>query len=180
MTSANHAVNSIESLTQKISNLSKQVSEYLTVSSHPTPTFDASSAATPETEEYEALRAPLNDAALDLLRLINGPKRTVQAQFLSHYDLAALQIALDRDFFRQVPLQDLETDGNNSSAPSATVKDIAANAGMDEDRTARTFRLLATQRIFERVPGASESYSHTAISALFARDGDLHDLYDFQ
>jgi hypothetical protein len=80
MASASHKIDSIGSLAQTISNLSRQVSEYLTASSHPTPTFDASSAATPEAEEYEALRAPLNDTSLDLLSLVNSPTLVVSCR----------------------------------------------------------------------------------------------------
>ena len=130
----------------------------------------------PETPEYEALRAPLNDAALDLLRLINGPKSTLRSFFFSHYDLAALQVALERRFFSHVPLPlDLNGDtavNGQKTVQGASVAEIAENAGMDEDRTARVLRFLATHRIFEEVDGERGRFRHTANSALFARDED--------
>ena len=54
----------------------------------------------------------------------------------------------------------------------ASAAEIAEKAGMDEDRTARVLRLLATQRIFEEVDGETGRFRHTANSALMARDKD--------
>jgi hypothetical protein len=108
MSSPSTSAPSIASITARISELSLQISSYLESTSHPEPSFDVSSAAVPETADYEALRAPLNDAALDLLRLINGPRRDIRTKSMSHFDHAAYQIALDRRFFdlpylRQMP-----------------------------------------------------------------------------
>lgn len=179
-------VPSIASLAKQISDLSVQISSYLSSSSQPEPNFSASSTTVLETAEYEALRAPLNDAALDLLRLINGPKSSLRSLFLSHYDLAALQVALDRGFFNYVPLSAPVTSNeslanvNGIVKAGASVKQIAEKAGMDEDRTVRILRLLATHRIFEQVAGESESFQHTAASALLARDNEFHALVDMQ
>jgi hypothetical protein len=94
---------SIRSLANQISELSTQISTYFHTSSQPEPDFTISSADVPNTPEYDALRAELNDAALDLLRLINGPLATLRTLILSHHDLAALQVALERRFFDHVP-----------------------------------------------------------------------------
>ncbi|PVH96271.1 putative O-methyltransferase [Periconia macrospinosa] len=186
MSSPESEVASIGSLASQISVLSAKISEYLSTSSQPNPTFDAGSTAVPKTAEYEALRAPLNDAALDLLRLVNGPENTLRSFSFSHYDLAALQVALSRGFFSHVPLSESgrksDTQGiaNGSSKPSASVEEIAEKAGMDPDRTARIMRLLATHRIFQQVPGDGDSFQHTAASALLATDKAFHATADMQ
>jgi hypothetical protein len=179
-------MSSISELTEQITRLTTQLSTYLTSFSQPNPNFTASSYNLPETVEYEALRAPLNDALLDLLRLINGPKGSLRGYFLFQYDLAALQVALDRGFFHHVALPASATDSENLHNGNRTVKEgtsvteVAAKANMDVDRTGRILRLLATHRIFEHVPGEIESFKHTAASALFATDEDLHAMADFQ
>ncbi|CAI6331164.1 unnamed protein product [Periconia digitata] len=182
MSSLNPTEPSIESLGNQISDLSAKISSYLSTSSEPQPTFSPDSVSVPKTAEYESLRATLNDAALDLIRLVNGPENTLRSFFFSHYDLAALQVALGRGFFNHVPLPSHETNGatNGNSKYSASVDEIAARAEMDVDRTARVMRMLATQRIFQEVPGDSESFQHTAASAAFARNKGLHATADMQ
>ena len=177
---------SISSLASQISDLSARITSYLSASSEPNPTFGPGSVAVPKTAEYESLRATLNDAALDLVRLVNGPENTLRSLFFSHYDLAALQVALGRGFFNHVPLpgvsQGLDTNGtvNGKGNPSASIEEIAERAGMDPDRTARVMRLLATHRIFQQVPGDNDSFQHTAASALFATNKGLHAVADMQ
>jgi hypothetical protein len=180
----------IVSLASQISHLSSQITTYLQSHSYAEPSLSATlPSSIPETDEYNALRAPLNDAAHELLRLINGPKITLRTLVFSHYDLAALQLALDRKFFYHVPLPDAEegrTDGplrdTESTKHIATAAEIAEKAGMDEDRTKRVLRLLATHGIFEEVASDSEStiWKHTANSALFTRDEDFYAAADMQ
>ncbi|KAF2728854.1 putative O-methyltransferase [Polyplosphaeria fusca] len=162
---------SILALARCISSLSSQICSYLTSNSFSEPKFTPNTGSVPETPEYEALRAPLNDAALDLLRLVNGPKNTLQKLFFTQFDLAAFQIALDRRFFDYVPLSS-GTFGNG--AGKASVVEIAQKAGMDVDRTGRVLKMLATHRIFAEVEGECESFTHTASSALLAQDTDLY------
>lgn len=176
---------SISFLAKKISHLSEQLSSYLSATSQPEPNFSVSLATVPETPEYEALRAPLNDAANDLIRLVNGPKSTLRSFFFSHYDLAALQIALDRRFFNHVPLPSEATVGDGSKKQKivqrgASAAEVAEKAGMDEDRTARVLKFLATHRIFEEVVGDRDRFQHTAMSALFARDEPWNATADMQ
>ncbi len=165
---------SIVALAERILSLSSQISLYLELNAHSEPNFTPNSPPVPDSPEYEALRAPLNDAALDLLRLVNGPKSSLREFFFSHYDLAALQVALDRRFFNHVPLPTLH------GANKASIAEVAEQAGMDEDRTGRVLKLLATHRIFEEVEGESGFFKHTANSALLARDGDFHATADMQ
>ncbi|KAI1408542.1 O-methyltransferase-domain-containing protein [Hypoxylon sp. FL1857] len=169
---------SIAALAQRISSLSSQICSYLTSNSLPEPKFTANQGKVPETREYEALRAPLNDALLDLHRLVNGPKNTLQDLFFSHYDLAALQIALDRRLFHHVPLPPVSADVGG--VKKASIAEIAQKAGMDEDRTGRVLKMLATHRIFEEVEGEPGNFTHTAGSALLARDADLYAMADMQ
>ena len=177
---------SIGSLVEEISCLSARISRYLNTSSQAHPTSGAVTTALPDTDEFEAVRAPLNDAALDLLRLVNGPERTLRSFFFSHYDLAALQVALDRGFFKHVPLPEVGVKSDaqgivdNPSARSASIQQIADKAGMDPDRTARVMGLLATHRIFQRVPSDTDRYEHTAASASLATNKGLHAIADMQ
>ncbi|KAI1171048.1 O-methyltransferase-domain-containing protein [Nemania sp. FL0916] len=171
---------SITALADRISSLSSQLSSYLASNSFPEPRFTPGVGGVPQTTEYEALRTPLNDAALDLIRLVNGPKSSLRNIVFSQYDLAALQIALNRRLFHHVPLPTEPSQDVAAVAQRASVAEIAQMAGMDENRTGRVMRMLATQRIFEEVDGEPGSFTHTAISACLARDGDLHALADMQ
>ncbi|KAI1755463.1 O-methyltransferase-domain-containing protein [Xylaria castorea] len=170
---------SISALAERISSLSLQLSSYLSSNSISEPTFAPDGGNVPETPEYEALRGPLNDAALDLLRLVNGPKRSLQEFFFSQYDLAALQIALDRRLFDHVPLPPVSPH-DEAGAQKLGVAEIAQKAGMDEDRTGRVMKILATRRIFEEVDGEPETFAHTASSACLARDADFNATADMQ
>ena len=168
---------SIAILAERISTLSGQITSYLTSNSFSAPNFKPNGPATPETSENEALRAPLNDAALDLLRLVNGLKNTLQQLFFSQYDLAALQIALDRRFFECIPwpsevLIDAGDLNSGKKPQGASVVEISHKSGMDVDHTGRVMKMLATHRIFAEVnsEGESETFTHTASSALLARD----------
>ncbi|KAI0476828.1 O-methyltransferase-domain-containing protein [Xylaria cf. heliscus] len=170
---------SISVLAERISSLTSQLSSYLSSNSIPEPRFTPDRGDVPETPEYEALRGPLNDAALDLLRLVNGPKRSVQEFFFSHYDLAALQIALDRRLFDHVPLPPVSSP-DEAGVQTASVAEVAQKAGMDEDRTGRVMKILATHRIFEEVDGKPDTFTHTANSACLARDADFNATADMQ
>jgi hypothetical protein len=181
-TTSGNAELSIASLSHQISELSSQISSYISASAQSEPNFSPSSTSVPTTPEYESLRASLNDAALDLLRLVNGPKSTLRTFCFSHYDLSALQVAVDRGFFRHVPLPvgfpGKEIEGREDDG--IDVAKIAEKAEMDEDRTARLLRLLTTHRTFEEVGGGSGRFRHTAMSAVMARDKDFHALVHMQ
>ncbi|KAF2231409.1 sterigmatocystin 8-O-methyltransferase precursor [Viridothelium virens] len=155
-------------LAQSILSLTQSLSSHLSQLSHPAPTFHSTSAGPPLTLTYESLRYRLNSAALDLLRLVNGPKNTFRTFLFSHYDLAAYQVALEFDFFGAVPL-----DGK------VTVQEIAAKVGIDLDRTSRILRTLATQRVFREVgrEGLGSTFEHTALSSMLARDKTLRDAF---
>jgi hypothetical protein len=144
----------------------KNLVAHLSSLKQPVPSFSASSSPPPNTEEYEALRVAINDAGLDLLRLVNGPAISFRTQFCSHYDLAAYQVALEYDFFNHVPL-----DG-----PLSTV-DLAKKLGIDEDKASRFMKFMATQRVFKEtaLQDGTEAWEHTAASATLAKNPDLKD-----
>ncbi|KXG50244.1 Winged helix-turn-helix transcription repressor DNA-binding [Penicillium griseofulvum] len=162
-------VPSIILLAKQISELSTQLSSCFNASTYPEPNFSASSGDVPKTPQYESLRASLNDSALDLLRLVNGPKNTLRTYAFSHYDLAVLQIAVERGFFGHIPLHG-----------SIDAGMLADKAKMDENRTTRLLRLLATRRIFEEVGSGSGVFRHTAMSAVMARDSNFHAMVHMQ
>lgn len=163
---------SVASLAQNISDITSRISTCLISNNCPPPTFAFGESAPPDLRQYEDLRVSLNEAARDLLALVNGPKNTLRSLIFSHYDLAALQVALDRRLFDYIPLP--SDAGQTTSPQAASIAQIAAQAGMDEDRTGRILRLLATHRIFEEVANDSGSFKHTTYSMLLAQDSDFN------
>ncbi|ROV86719.1 hypothetical protein VMCG_10942 [Cytospora schulzeri] len=116
----------------------------------------------PDTPEYNALHSSLTASLEKLQHLIDGPHRAMRTFICSGNDLAAFQVAFDFGFFEIVPLEE---------GVDMPLNELAAKAGMDVDRTSRVVRILATHRVFrEARPGF---VSHTATSAIFARDEEL-------
>ncbi|KAH9905662.1 putative O-methyltransferase [Xylariomycetidae sp. FL2044] len=174
----------LSSLGRQISALSSEICAYFSRHGSPRPTFDSYGGEFPEDAEYEAIRASLNDVAVDLLTLVNGPKITLRDMFFSHYDLAAMQVALDRHFFHHIPLPSDIADGHSASqGASRSVVEIAAKSGMDEGRTGALLKLLVSRRILQQVkqPGSSaEHFKHTSLSASLVRDAEWHALGDMK
>jgi hypothetical protein len=136
-----HSNVSITALADKVSKLSAQLTAYLDRNGHAHPNFTPNTAPPPETYEYQALRNQISDATLDLHRLVNGPLVIIHTLSFAHSHLAAFQVALSRKYFQIVPV----------NAVGLTASEIAEQAGMDEDRTRRILKILATQRTFEEV-----------------------------
>lgn len=111
--------------------------------------------------DYEELKNAVNEAANDLLLLINGPKTFLRTFLTTHYELAAYQAAIEFKFFEKVPRQ----------GPIHVAK-LAESVGMDEDRTGRFLRLLATQRVFKEVK--EDYFAHTAASMALAIDPEVN------
>ncbi|KAF2008892.1 S-adenosyl-L-methionine-dependent methyltransferase [Aaosphaeria arxii CBS 175.79] len=163
---------SLSSLAESVSSLTKQIESHFRENNHETPNFTTSSSEIPLTKEYERLRVDLNTAALDLLRLINGPKVEFRSFFTKHYEMAAWQVALEFDYFGLVPLEG-----------SISLQELAAKAVMDEDRTMHVMRFLTTQKIFRELEGENEDdiiFEHTAASATIAREPLLKDVFLMQ
>ncbi|CAA9962657.1 Sterigmatocystin 8-O-methyltransferase [Pyrenophora teres f. maculata] len=151
ISSAGHENSLISSLSNRVSQLSASIVGYLDTNGHGQPDFTRCSSVVPETREYEVLRNQMNDTILDLHRLVNGPKNIFRTQNYLVGDQAATQVALSRKYFQHVPADDT---GISAAA-------LAEKAGMDEDRTTRFLKILATQRIFEEAEG---KFRHTATS----------------
>lgn len=163
---------SLLSLAESVSALTQSIVSQLKETNHEAPNFTASSPEIPLTREYESLRVELNVAALDLLRLVNGPRVDFRSFFTKHYEMAAWQVALEFDYFGLVPIEG-----------SISLQELAASAGMDEDRTMHVMRFLATQRVFKELAGSNVDdirFEHTAASVTIAREPLLKDTFLMQ
>ena len=154
---------SLLSLGEAVLSLTQTLVASLRANAHPLPSFSAASVPTPISPKYDSIRNSINTAALDLLRLVNGPKETFRTLFATHYDLVAYQVALEFDFFTSVPL-----DG------SILLSELAQKVGLAEDRVGIVMRFLATQRVFKESAGGE--FQHTNASALLARQPLLRDV----
>lgn len=156
---AAHQSNIVE-LAHKISALTETVGQFFVDTGAPEPSFESNSAGVPESEEYCTLRASLNDAVNDLTLLVNGPQHTLRSFLCTHFDLAAFQTALEYGFFEAVSLEG-----------AISVSDLAKKVGINQDHVGRVLRLLATHRVF--VESEPDTFGHTALSALLARDSGI-------
>ena len=86
---------------------------YLQANNYAQPTFAPDCVNRPETFDYAKLHSGLKRSLEDLQYLIKGPKRHFRAVYCQGYELAAIQVALDFNFFAivaaegQIPLQEL-------------------------------------------------------------------------
>jgi len=154
-------------LAKEVQQLTTQIVADLTEKKVPEPSFAIDSDTIPETPEQIKLRDSLNDAARDLLRLVNGPRNDARTFVCYLYDLAAWQVACEFNFFEAIP-----EDG------TATTKEIAEKAGMDEDRVGRFLRMLSSDRVFEEVE--PDVFKHTSRSVLYLKDKQWRDVMAYQ
>jgi SAM-dependent methyltransferase len=153
--------NELLALAQQVKDVSSRLIEHLASVGQGTPNFSLTSPDIPEGDRsYDALRNQLNDAAFDLLLLVNGPKIHARKLLVQCHDLAAYQIAFDFEFFKTVPRE-----GSMSLAA------IAEKTGLDIDRTGRVLRFLASQRVFREVE--KDTFAHTRISYMLNADEEL-------
>jgi hypothetical protein len=158
---------SLLSLGAQVSLLASQIHHHLQQTGQAQPDFATDSPEPAVDAEYESIRCSLNDVANDLLMLVNGPKLTYRHKLAAHWDLAAYQMAFDFALFQAIPVSGV-----------ASVHEIAAAVGLEEDHVARILRFLATERVFYEIsPGV---FKHTAASALIARDHILRDTFHMQ
>ncbi|EGU75128.1 hypothetical protein FOPG_07515 [Fusarium oxysporum f. sp. conglutinans race 2 54008] len=158
MGSTNHS--NLLRLAQTVQQATETIVKHLQYTKQQEPSFDQDSKAIQGDADTHSVRIQLNDAAQDLLRLVNGPANEYRSFFMSHYTLAAYQVALHFKIFRHVPL-----------GGKISIADLASKAGIDKDRCRRVIKHLATQRVFEEVE--PDIFTHTASSALIARDSDM-------
>ena len=154
-------------LATHVQQLTAEIVQNLTAADIPEPSFEIDSETVPETPEQIDLRARLNDAARNLLRLVNGPRNDARTFVCCLYDLAAWQVACEFNFFEAIP-----ADG------TATVEEIAAKTGVDNDRTGRFLRMLATDRVFQEVK--KDVFKHTSRSILYLNDKQWRDVMHYQ
>ncbi|KAI4680859.1 hypothetical protein J4E81_010043 [Alternaria sp. BMP 2799] len=154
-------------LAKEVQQLTTQIVADLTEKKVPEPSFAIDSDTIPETPEQIKLRDSLNDAARDLLRLVNGPRNDARTFVCYLYDLAAWQVACEFNFFEAIP-----------ENGSATTKEIAEKAGMDEDRVGRFLRMLSSDRVFEEVE--PDVFKHTSRSVLYLKDKQWRDVMAYQ
>lgn len=114
-----------------------------------------------EPEIYANLKNAVNEAANDLLFLVNGPKALIRTFLCTHYELAAYQTAIEFKFFENIP-----------SSGSIHVSKLAEMVGMDVDRTGRFLRMLTTHRVFKEVE--EDYFVHTAASIALAKDQEVN------
>ncbi|RYP05940.1 hypothetical protein DL764_003474 [Monosporascus ibericus] len=141
--------------------------QYLREKELPEPNFSPSSPPHPADNDYDTIRINLTEAAQDLILLAKGPMQWLRTFMCSIHDLGAWQTALRFKYFSILPLDQ-----------SMSVKDIAAEAKMDEDRLGRVMKLLASQHCFREVE--EDVYQHTSLSAFIAQNKDIEAIVAFQ
>ncbi|ORY04449.1 S-adenosyl-L-methionine-dependent methyltransferase [Clohesyomyces aquaticus] len=147
-------------LADDIAAKTKHIVETLKANELPEPTFAADSHNLPPDPEYTELYSSLKASLEDLQHLVGGPRRFWRAFCVEGYDLAAVQVALDFEFFKLVPPEG-----------EIALPDLANKAGLDLDRTSRTIRLIITHGIFqESKPGF---VSHNSTSYALYKDEEL-------
>ncbi|KAL8920786.1 MAG: hypothetical protein Q9172_004357 [Xanthocarpia lactea] len=168
--SSNSAVqapsSSILALAKNILELTQDMTEYLQANNLTAPTFALDSQDPPDTPEYRRLHATLKTSLEDLSRLIDGPRKWLRAFCCTGYDLGALQVALDFDFFRLIP-----------AYGELTIEDLARKSGLDADRTGRIVRQLMTYRFFEEL--RPRVISHSSTSLVMQQDEELRSVVHY-
>ena len=157
---------SILALAQNILSLTQDVTKYFQANNLVAPTFALDSQDPPDTPEYRRLHAALRTSLEDLERLIDGPRKWLRAFCCTGYDLGALQVALDFNFFQCIPAHG-----------DITLEDLAKKAGLDVDRTGRVVRQLVTYRFFEEV--RPKVISHSSTSLLMQQDEELRSVVHY-
>ncbi|PVI04683.1 O-methyltransferas-like protein [Periconia macrospinosa] len=154
-------------LAEQVQNLTASLVSHLSETNTPEPNFTPSSSEFPHTETYKDLRGKLNDAAQDLLMLVNGARIEAHLFALSHNDLGAYQFVFDYDLSHKIPEEG-----------SISLPDLASQIGVDEDRLGRMLRLLVSRRHFlEPEPGR---FAHSSLTVLYARDESIKAAGDYQ
>lgn len=133
----NQAPSQLVALAETILNKTKAVAQYLKDNNHAEMTFDSSYSEPPNETQFVALQDGLKTSLEDLRYLLDGPTRFYRSLFMTGYQLAAFQLALDFGFFDLVP-----------SNGAISLQELADKAGLDGDRTKRVVCYLATHHVF--------------------------------
>ncbi|KAI0115439.1 S-adenosyl-L-methionine-dependent methyltransferase [Nemania sp. FL0031] len=153
-------------LGETILELTQSVAKYLQREDFPMLSFAPDAQDPPNTQQYRRFHADLKASLEDLKLLIDGPKKWLREFCCTGYDLGALQVALDFEFFQLVPANG-----------SITLDDLANHAGLDVDRTSRIIRQLMTYRIFEE--HQPRVISHSTSSLAIQKDEDLRSVVHY-
>ncbi|KAI8289638.1 O-methyltransferase [Colletotrichum sp. SAR11_57] len=138
----------------------QRIVKYLNANNIEQPTFATDDTIRPETLDYAKLQGELKRSLEDLQYLVEGPKRHFRNLACQGYELAAISVALDFNFFSIVPAEG-----------KISLEELAERAGVDLDRTTRIVRLLATESIFrEPTPGY---VAHNPSSYLLHKDEEI-------
>jgi hypothetical protein len=146
------AASDILALGEQIQTLTKALAAEVSTNGHEHPEF--------KSQLSKSLENQLNDALEVLQLLVLGPRGVFKKLQLSHYDLAAFQVALEFGLFDHVPLQG-----------EISLGQLSQRVDLDEDRLGRILRVLALQMVFKEVKEAF--FAHTPSSALMATDKSL-------
>lgn len=157
-------------LAEEIQKKTYKIVKHLREHGQDEPNFEADSPvvdSSVETADYETLKNAVNDAANDLVLLVNGPKAFLRTFLTTHYELAAYQTAIEFKYFQNVPLKG-----------SIHISSLAKAAGMDEDRTGRFMRMLTTHRVFREFE--EDMFAHTAVSIALATNHEVNSVAGMQ
>jgi len=162
-------------LAQTIHDITAEIVSNLTSEELSEPTLEIDSQNIPDAQPFTELRDCLNEATSELTYLINGPQTLARNSVLGLYDLTALQVAFEFNFFEAIPENGL-----------LEIKKFAEIVGIDEDRVSRILKILATDRIFQEVEidrgagGKVSGWRHSARSLAFLREPGLRDAGRYQ
>ncbi|KAI1275965.1 S-adenosyl-L-methionine-dependent methyltransferase [Xylaria sp. FL0933] len=145
--SSEDVAHSLVILAENILEQTKAMSRCFQANNLTMPTFSPRSSQYPATDDFLQLQSSLRTSLEDLQRLVEGPRKYLRSLTTMGYDIAALQIVLDFDFFTLVP-----PDGDISLVA------LAEKGGLDLDRTSR------------KRPGY---ISHTASSLTLCEDEEM-------
>ena len=148
-------------LAEQVKSLSVALVEHLRQTDQGIPDSTLASPSVPEGDRsYDKIRNELNDAATDLLNLVNGPKIQLCKAVCQGNDLAAHQIALDFDFYHAIP-----------ASGTPTLRSVSEQVNLDIGITSRVLRFLVTQGYFREIE--EDVFAHTKASAAIRQDVNL-------
>ncbi|KAF1950440.1 S-adenosyl-L-methionine-dependent methyltransferase [Byssothecium circinans] len=158
---------SLLQLAEQLQSLTASVVSHLKQQNHPEPNFTPQSHPVPDDATYQTLRDSINDAAYDLVFLVNGPKMHGRHLACQPNDLAAHDTAFSFDFFNAFPV-----DG------TITLSELSQKTGIDEGRAGRILRLLCARRWFTEVE--KNTFAHTSVTAMIAQEPEIRSAFAYQ
>ncbi|KAL7623779.1 hypothetical protein AAE478_005332 [Parahypoxylon ruwenzoriense] len=156
----------LEELSWTITKNASIVSQYLAAHQLPQPSLESDGPSTVlpngSPEAIQKARQNLIAASLELLQLAIGPSEFLPNLATGFQYLSCLHWLCQYDIFHLVPLNG-----------SISYAELAAAAGVPEQRLKSIVRMAMTNTLFREQPDGKH-ISHSATSALLARNGDLY------